>query len=90
MTPAPVPSPIWTIGHWTRPQEVFLAAYLAVPISEREAPPMAENPVRVLLGTTKGAFVLEGTAARDRWTVRGPYCDGWPINHVIGDPATDG
>jgi photosystem II stability/assembly factor-like uncharacterized protein len=20
--------------------------------------------------------------------VRGPYCDGWPINHVIGDPAT--
>lgn len=49
---------------------------------------MSENPVRVLLGTTKGAFVLDGTAARGRWTVRGPYCDGWPINHVIGDPAS--
>ncbi len=26
-------------------------------------------------------------AGQDRsgWTVRGPFCDGWPINHVIGD-----
>ena len=31
MTPAPVPSPIWTIGHWTRPQEAFLG-----PLREQE------------------------------------------------------
>lgn len=40
----------------------------------------------VLLGTSKGAFLL----AQDKgaWQVRGPFCDGWPINHVIGDPQT--
>lgn len=37
----------------------------------------------LLIGTTKGAFVLrdEGTA----WSVSGPHCGGWSINHVIGD-----
>lgn len=42
----------------------------------------------VLLGTTKGAFLL--TAADDpaAWTVSGPHCEGWPINHVIGDAAS--
>ncbi|WP_370402180.1 WD40/YVTN/BNR-like repeat-containing protein [Sulfitobacter sp. JB4-11] len=41
----------------------------------------------VLLGTTKGAFVLrpDGTD----WSVSGPHCDGWCINHVIGDPDHD-
>ena len=45
---------------------------------------MAE--VTLLVGTTKGAFVLSGDAARTEWQVRGPFCDGWPINHVIADP----
>ena len=49
---------------------------------------MTDTGVQVLVGTTKGAFVLDGNAARDSWSVRGPYCDGWPINHVVGDPAT--
>lgn len=49
---------------------------------------MTDTGVHVLVGTTKGAFVLDGNAARDTWSVRGPYCDGWPINHVVGDPAT--
>ncbi|KIC39309.1 WD40/YVTN/BNR-like repeat-containing protein [Leisingera sp. ANG-M7] len=39
---------------------------------------------RVLLGTTKGAFVL--TLDGKGWSVSGPHCDGWCINHVIGDP----
>lgn len=39
---------------------------------------------RVLLGTTKGAFVL--TPDGKDWSVSGPHCDGWCINHVIGDP----
>jgi len=44
--------------------------------------------ILILLGTTKGAFILEGDAARGSWEMRGPFCDGWPINHVIADPAT--
>lgn len=44
--------------------------------------------VLVLLGTTKGVFVLDSDAERRNWQVRGPFCDGWSINHVIGDPAS--
>lgn len=49
---------------------------------------MSEAGIRLLVGTTKGAFVVDGAADRAGWTVRGPYCGGWPINHVIGDPVT--
>jgi photosystem II stability/assembly factor-like uncharacterized protein len=44
--------------------------------------------VAVLLGTTKGAFILDGDAARRAWSLRGPFCDGWPLNHVYGDAAS--
>jgi photosystem II stability/assembly factor-like uncharacterized protein len=44
--------------------------------------------VSVLVGTTKGAFLIGGDAGRRNWSIRGPLCDGWPINHVVGDPAT--
>jgi photosystem II stability/assembly factor-like uncharacterized protein len=44
--------------------------------------------VLVLLGTRKGAFILESDAARRSWKVRGPFCETWPMNHVVGDPAT--
>jgi len=33
----------------------------------------------ILVGTTKGLFVLEGGRK-----VTGPFCEGWPINHAIG------
>ncbi len=46
------------------------------------------SPVSVLLGTTKGAFILTDDGGRRAWSVRGPFCDQWPINHVIGDPAS--
>lgn len=42
----------------------------------------------LLIGTTKGAFVIAGDAAREKWSVEGPFCDGWPVNHVVGDPQT--
>lgn len=42
----------------------------------------------VLLGTRKGAFILDGDSARRDWVLRGPFCDTWPINHAIADPAT--
>jgi photosystem II stability/assembly factor-like uncharacterized protein len=44
--------------------------------------------VLVLVGTKKGTFIIEGGAERRSWDLRGPFCDAWPINHVIADPAT--
>lgn len=46
------------------------------------------TPVTVLVGTTKGAFLLKSDAARGAFVVKGPYCEGWPINHVVADPDT--
>ena len=43
--------------------------------------------VFVLLGTKKGAFILESDPARQNWSLRGPFCETWPINHVIADPV---
>ncbi len=43
--------------------------------------------VRVLVGTRKGAFILEADAKRERWNVCGPYFAGWEIYHVKGSPA---
>jgi photosystem II stability/assembly factor-like uncharacterized protein len=40
--------------------------------------------VLVLVGTNKGAFILEGNAERSAWQLRGPFCEVWPIHHVIG------
>lgn len=42
----------------------------------------------LLVGTTKGAFLLRSDAGRKDWSFAGPFCDGWPINHIIGDAAT--
>ena len=49
---------------------------------------MKSRGVTVLVGTTKGAFLVSGSSNGSGWTVTGPFCDGWPINHVIGDPRT--
>ena len=40
----------------------------------------------ILLGTRKGAFILELDDARQRATVRGPFCDAMPIQHVTWVP----
>ncbi|MFN4159045.1 MAG: WD40/YVTN/BNR-like repeat-containing protein [Gemmobacter sp.] len=45
-------------------------------------------PVTLLVGTTKGAFLLDATPDRKTWSLTGPHCDGWPINHAVGDPDT--
>jgi photosystem II stability/assembly factor-like uncharacterized protein len=44
--------------------------------------------VEVLVGTKKGAFILESDAARQQWRVRGPFCETWPIHHFAR--ANDG
>lgn len=46
------------------------------------------DDITLLLGTTKGAFLLAGNGARGDWRLSGPHCGGWPINHVIGDAQT--
>ena len=45
------------------------------------------SSVRVLVGTRKGAFVLESDGKRDRWSVTGPHFGGWEIYHLKGSPA---
>ncbi|MEL7115069.1 MAG: exo-alpha-sialidase [Pseudomonadota bacterium] len=41
------------------------------------------HPTTVLIGTTKGAFILR-SQDRGTWDMTGPRCDGWSINHVFG------
>ena len=43
--------------------------------------------VRVLVGTRKGAFVLEADEKRAQWDISGPHFAGWEIYHVAGSPA---
>jgi photosystem II stability/assembly factor-like uncharacterized protein len=45
------------------------------------------SSVRVLVGTRKGAFVLDSDGKREAWKVMGPYFAGWEIYHVKGSPA---
>ncbi|MDX6545148.1 MAG: hypothetical protein QOG02_922, partial [Gaiellales bacterium] len=39
----------------------------------------------LLVGTRKGCFVMESDGDRRDWSMRGPYCDGWPIYHAVHD-----
>lgn len=48
---------------------------------------MSEH-VLTLLGTKKGAFILRSDPARKDWALSGPFCETWPMNHVIADPTT--
>ena len=43
--------------------------------------------VRVLVGTRKGAFILEADGKRDKWNVSGPHFAGWEIYHLKGSPV---
>ncbi len=45
------------------------------------------SKVRVLVGTRKGAFILQADGKREKWNVCGPYFAGWEIYHVKGSPA---
>ena len=45
------------------------------------------SKVRVLVGTRKGAFILEADGQRKKWTVNGPLFGGWEIYHVKGSPV---
>jgi photosystem II stability/assembly factor-like uncharacterized protein len=41
----------------------------------------------VLVGTRKGAFVINADGARKNWDISGPFFGGWELYHVKGSPA---
>jgi photosystem II stability/assembly factor-like uncharacterized protein len=43
--------------------------------------------VRVLVGTRKGAFVINSDGQRRDWKIEGPFFAGWEVMHVAGSPA---
>ena len=45
------------------------------------------SKVRLLVGTRKGAFILNADGKRQRWDVEGPLFPGWEIYHLKGSPA---
>src|SRR5215212_7056877 len=42
----------------------------------------------LLVGTRKGAFILDVGRDRTSWSVSEPLCDGWPIHDLQWDPGT--
>lgn len=40
--------------------------------------------VMLLVGTSKGAFILESDDSRRKWSVRGPYLKGWKVYSLLG------
>jgi len=45
------------------------------------------SAVRLLVGTRKGAFILNSDGTRKKWTVDGPHFAGWEMYHLKGSPA---
>jgi len=45
------------------------------------------SQVRVLVGTRKGAFILESDGKRQDWKVNGPHFAGWEMYHLKGSPV---
>jgi photosystem II stability/assembly factor-like uncharacterized protein len=42
----------------------------------------------LLVGTRKGAFLVDGGRDRTSWSVSEPMCEGWPIHDLQWNPAT--
>ena len=45
------------------------------------------SKVRVLVGTRKGAFIIESDGKRKDWKINGPFFAGWEIYHLKGSPV---
>src|ERR1051325_88740 len=45
------------------------------------------STVRVLVGTRKGAFILNSDGKPQKWDVAGPFFAGWEVYHVKGSPV---
>jgi len=44
--------------------------------------------VRLLVGTKKGAFILDSDESRRDWSISAPLCEGWPVHDLIVEPGT--
>jgi photosystem II stability/assembly factor-like uncharacterized protein len=44
------------------------------------------SKVRILVGTRKGAFILESDGKRKTWGIGGPHFAGWEVYHLKGSP----
>lgn len=44
--------------------------------------------VALLVGTPKGAFILDGDGRRRNWSLRGPMCTAWPTHDVSVEPES--
>lgn len=45
------------------------------------------SSVRLLVGTSKGAFTLTSDGKRKKWEIQGPHFAGWEIYHLNGSPV---
>ena len=45
------------------------------------------STIRVLVGTRKGAFVINSDGKRQKWKVNGPFFGGWELYHLKGSPV---
>ena len=45
------------------------------------------SKIRVLVGTKKGAFILNADGKRQNWEVSGPHFAGWEMYHLKGSPV---
>jgi hypothetical protein len=43
----------------------------------------------LVVGTRKGAFLLESDADRRNWALRGPFCEGWPVYHAVHEASSN-
>ncbi|MEX2582311.1 MAG: sialidase family protein [Gemmatimonadota bacterium] len=43
--------------------------------------------VRVLVGTRKGAFIINSDESRRDWKIDGPHFGGWEVMHMKGSPV---
>ena len=66
------------------PRLNLLRRHKRIGIKEKEP---AMSQVRVLVGTKKGAFILDSDGKRKDWDVSGPHFAGWEIYHLKGSPA---
>jgi len=43
--------------------------------------------VRLLVGTRKGAFIMNSDEKREKWDISGPHFGGWEMYHLKGSPV---
>ncbi|MEW6045462.1 MAG: exo-alpha-sialidase [Bacillota bacterium] len=44
--------------------------------------------LRLLVGTSKGGFILTSDAARKQWEIQGPLFEGWEVYHLQASPSS--